>query len=183
MVQRGLEKQGYNRAADEVPNYHAFDTNFYNNMIEKGWQSVARWPNRAKIGGTRMLDCEQILIPINSGLHWTLMCVSGTRKTISYYDSMAGDRAANPKHINIARAYVAGSLGNAYNAEEWTVIDTTSVQQANALDCGVFVCMNSLALISGKEPLDAFSANDMPGARQQIAATLLHGAFVDDFDF
>lgn len=183
MVQRALEKGGYSKKADEVPRYHAFNTNLYTLIKDYGFQKVARWPMRAKIHSKRIFQCEQVLIPVNTGIHWALMTISGTNKTISYYDSMSSHKADVSAHIAIARTLLAGSLGPAYKEEEWKAIDTSSVQQANALDCGVFVCMNSLALMSGKDPLQAFDAADMPAARRQIAATLHHGGFTNEFDF
>jgi len=183
MVRRALEKTGYNKTSDETPKYHAFNTNLYTNIRDRGYKSVERWAFKAKIHLSRMLKCERILIPIHSASHWTLMCISGTERTISYYDSMSNDKADFSRLTDIGLQFVAGNLRSFYKPEEWKIIDTRSVQQANALDCGVFVCMNALALISGKNPLKVFSAADMPAARRQIAATLYNGAFTGDFDF
>lgn len=170
VANRRLEQTGYTKKADEVPKYHAFNTHLFSTWKAKGYQGVARWSGRAKIGGKKFLSTEKVLIPINDRSHWTLISVSGTKRTIEYYDSMSG----NPeRYLNFAKDYVAGVLQADYKADEWKIIDASSQQQANGVDCGVFVCMNGHALLAGKNPLEAFEEPEIPTARRMVAATLL----------
>jgi len=179
IVTKALAKQGYKKGAEEVPKYHAFNTNLYNNYTKKGYKSVERWAQRAKIGGKRFLNVHNCLIPINNRSHWTLLSISGTERTIRYYDSLYNDP---DQYTAFALAYLKDMLGQHFLLEEWTIIDASSAQQANGVDCGVFVCMNALALALGREPLTAFSSQDAEAARQLIAATLLNGGFEGDFN-
>lgn len=180
IVAKALEKQKYDKkAAEEVPQYHAFNTNLYNNMTKKGYESVKRWPVRAKIGGKRFLSVRRCFIPINNHSHWTLICISGTKRTIEYYDSLYN----NPEQYTaFALEFVKNVLGDAFIAEEWTIVDASSSQQANGVDCGVFVCINALALALERDPTTAFHARDAAAARQLIGAVLLNGGLSGDFD-
>jgi len=179
IVAKALKKQGYKKGAEEIPKCHAFNTNLYNNYTKKGYKSVERWAQRAKIGGKRFLSVHNCLIPINNRSHWTLISISGTKRTIKYYDSLYNEPG---EYTAFALAYVKDVLGEHFVAEEWTIIDASSAQQANGVDCGVFVCINALALAMEREPLTAFHARDAQAARQLIAATLLNGGLAGEFD-
>ena len=170
-----LEKTGYVKTADAVPPCHAFSTHMYTTWKNKGgFSAVQKWWSRPKLNGLRLLNVDTVLIPINTGVHWVLIVISGTRKTIEFYDSLSG----NPKeYTQFALDLVAGNLGKAFKKAEWTIVNAQSVQQNNSKDCGVFVCMNSLALIKGRVAGRAFSADDMPAARRMVAGTLLNGGF------
>jgi len=123
------------------------------------------------------VDC--LLIPINDALHWTLLVVSGTRKTISYYDSLY----SNPgKYTAFGRAFVKGVLSQEYREEEWEVVNASSSQQANGLDCGVFVCVNALAVALGRDPVGCFGAGEVAEARRMVGGTLLNGGMNADFN-
>ena len=129
--------------------------------------------------GIRLFGVDSLLIPINDGLHWTLLVISGTNKTISYYDSLY----SNPgKYLAFGRAFVAGVLSKEYREEDWVVVDASSAQQANGLDCGVFVVMNALALVRGRDPLVAFGAGDVAAARRMVGAVLLNGGLTGEFE-
>lgn len=180
LVEKALDQTNYNRkAAKEIPKYHAFGTHLYTTYTSKGYDGVKRWAGRAKIDGARLLEVEKVLIPINDRSHWTLISISGTNRTIEYYDSMSG-RA--DRYTTFAFNYIKDVLGKDFVASDWTIIDVSSAQQANALDCGVFVCMNSLALMLHRTPETAFSAKDMPDARRLVAGTLINGGFSGEFD-
>jgi len=170
-----LEKTGYVKTADAVPPCHAFSPHMYTTWKNKGgFSAVQKWWRRPKLDGLRLLKVDTVLIPINTGVHWVLIVISGTRKTIEFYDSLSG----SPKqYTQFALDLVAGNLGKAFKKAEWTIVNAQSVQQNNSKDCGVFVCMNSLALVKGRVAGRAFSAEDMPAARRMVAGTLLNGGF------
>lgn len=164
-----------------APPLHAFSTHLYNTWKAKGFAGVARWFKRAKMEGSKLLAVGTIFVPINESSHWTLLIVSGTRQTVEYYDSLGGRGA---KYADFALDLVRGNLGEkAFKREEWRVLHTDSARQTNGMDCGVFVCMNALALVLDREPRLAVPSAEMPLARRQVAATLLNGGFTGDFEF
>ncbi|KAL2356768.1 hypothetical protein BJ546DRAFT_838343 [Cryomyces antarcticus] len=179
-VARGLEKVGYVRGAGRVPPYHAFNTNFYNNIRDKGPESVLRWTVRAKISLKSVLQTSKVFVPINDHSHWTLLVVSAQDKTIESLDSLGGSGA---RYIRAVRSWLRAELGEEYVQEEWAELRTVSARQNNALDCGVFVCFNTLAVMRGLPPETAFQAEDMPRARRMVAAVLLNGGFSGPFEF
>ncbi|OAG45284.1 hypothetical protein AYO21_00632 [Fonsecaea monophora] len=74
----------------QTPSYHNFSTFFYNTLVQKGYEGIKRWANRAKIGGKSLLEVQSVFIPINSGAHWTLLVVSGKDRSATHYNSMSG---------------------------------------------------------------------------------------------
>ena len=165
-----LEKTGYTKKSDQIPKTHVFGTHLYSTFKDKGFRAVERWPIRAKIGGSRFLSVDTILIPLNLGDHWTLLNISGTKRTIEYYNSLPG---VSKPYTDFALEFLRGTLGDAFVEDEWSVIQTRSLQQLNGVDCGVYVCMNGTALLKGIDPLEAFDPAEIPTARRMVAATLL----------
>ena len=80
VVDYGLRAAGHE--AGQPPKYHVFNTFFYSNLRDKGAQSVKRWAQRAKIGGKALENVERVFIPVHQGMHWTLLVVSPTARTI-----------------------------------------------------------------------------------------------------
>ena len=169
-VKKKLDETGWTKTSGTAPKVHAFNTHLYSTFKSKGYNGVRRWAMRAKLGGKRLLDTEEILIPINDCAHWTLLVISGKDRTIRYYDSLGGEPK---KYTDFALQYLAKELGNDFKESEWKVEKSWSQQQNNSNDCGVFVCMNGLALITGKAPSRAFQTKDMPLAREMVAGILL----------
>lgn len=182
LVERVLEKHGHVKGS-VPPRFHAFNSHMYSTYKSKGndIKSVLNWVKRAKISGRAFLDTDTVLIPINDHLHWTLLVISGARRTVTYYDSLGGKGRA---YTDFGLALARGTLGEEAWAEgEWSVHVRGSIQQTNGLDCGAFVCLNALALVKGLDPLDAFEEPAIPQARRQIAATLINAGFTGEFDF
>lgn len=173
-VDAGQEVDKQNR-----PKYHAFSSHMYSTWKKKeDMKSITRWASRAKIDADGLLGAERIFIPVNAGYHWTLLTVDGTKRTITFFDSLGGKGS---DYTRFARLWVENTLGKAYKEEEWEVIVQESSRQKNSLDCGAFVCMNSLALAKGREPKDAFNDTHIGNARRMIAATLMKTTIDEDF--
>ena len=173
VVQKKLDKVGYQKKEGSIPNYHAFTTFLYTNYTTKGYDSVASWVKRARIAGSNLFSCEKILIPINAHNHWTLVIISGTEKTIEYYDSLGDGK--NKKMRDFALNFVKDVLGGKFVEKEWKQVDSQSPQQVNGSDCGAFVCVNGLAKIMGREPSLAVhdeDAQDMWNARFMVGGIL-----------
>ncbi|KIW47554.1 uncharacterized protein PV06_00244 [Exophiala oligosperma] len=159
----------------QVPTHHAFVSFFFNNLAEKGYDSVKRWANRAKIGGKRLLETEQVFIPINRGMHWTLCVVSGKNKTITHYNSLGGNGRT---YVETIKKWVKEELGSAYNEEEW-IFDYSgeTPHQTNMDDCGVFTITSARQIMLGLTPM-SYNADQIQLQRRRIVAELMNGALL-----
>jgi len=159
----------------QTPTHHAFVSFFYNNLESKGYISVKRWASRARIGSKNLLDTEQVFIPINSGMHWTLCVVSGTNKTITHYNSLGGN---GQRYVNTVRDWVKEELGSAFEESEWTLVPNgPSPQQANMDDCGVFTITSARQIMLGMTPM-SYNAGQIPLQRKRIVAELINGGLI-----
>ncbi|KAL8716892.1 MAG: hypothetical protein Q9225_005815 [Loekoesia sp. 1 TL-2023] len=176
VVDYGQKMRGVRRGA--LPKVHAFNTFFYKNLSEKGYDSVRRWATRAKFGGKDLLNMEKIFIPINKGgNHWVLAHVNPQSKTIEYFDSFHG--SAGPVFDRI-KAWLRGELRDAFVDSEWTLLQGQGPVQRNVSDCGVFCTTTAKMIVLGVDPM-AFSAADMPTQRRRMLAELMNGGFEGDF--
>jgi hypothetical protein len=156
----------------QVPSYHAFSSFFFNNLEEKGHESVKRWGVRAKIGGKNLLETEGVFIPINSGAHWTLLVVSGKARSATHYNSMAG---SGRRYIAAVKTWLAGELGSQYKEEEWTFVERgESPMQSNMDDCGVFAITSARQIMLGLTPM-SYGPEMIPLQRKRIVAELVAG--------
>ena len=184
VVDYGLQARGHKRG--ETPKLHAFNTAFYNNITEKGVESVKRWSRRPKISGKDLLKVEHVFIPVNvGGAHWTLLVVSPVWKRIEYFDSLHGPSGAV---IRNAKAWIKMELGDAWDEQEWEVVEDEGLggrgkgpRQSNSSDCGVFTITTAKMISLGVDPM-AITANDMPLQRRRVVAELVNGGFVGDFE-
>ncbi|KAJ9623256.1 hypothetical protein H2203_006195 [Taxawa tesnikishii (nom. ined.)] len=180
LVGRLNEKKGYVKGPNNVPAFVAYSTVWYKTYKDKGADGLKNWSRRKGIQKEKLLRAEKIFFPVNPGAHWTLLVISPKARTIEYLDSFHGNREHYHK---AARNWLSMELGDKYDADEWLEMDTMSATQYNGTDCGVFTCMNGLALAKGVEdPSGAFDAGNMRKARRMIAAVLLNGGFKGEFD-
>lgn len=164
-----------NNRPTQIPTHHAFVSFFYNNLEGKGYEGVKRWASRAKIGGKNLLETEQVFIPINSGMHWTLCVVSGQDKTITHYNSLGGN---GQRYVNTVKAWVKEELGSSFKESEWTLVPNgESPQQANMDDCGVFTITSARQLMLGMTPM-SYNAGQIPLQRKRIVAELINGGLI-----
>ncbi|KAL1955457.1 hypothetical protein VTO42DRAFT_8551 [Malbranchea cinnamomea] len=159
------------------PKYHAFNSFFYSNLRDKGYDSVRRWASRAKIGGSSLLNVDTVFVPVHDHMHWTLVVVKPVARTIEHFDSLGGPSRA---HISRIKTWLRGELGSLYREDEWRVLPSSSPQQNNGSDCGVFL-LTTAKLVALGLPL-RYGANDIPEVRKRIVAELLNGGFEGDFD-
>ncbi|KAL8812806.1 MAG: hypothetical protein Q9223_007200 [Gallowayella weberi] len=162
----------------DLPKVHAMNTFFYENLAQRGYDSVKRWATKAKFGGKNLLKMEKIFIPINKGgNHWVLVHVNPQAKKIEYFDSF--HNRPGPVEGNI-RTWLRHELGDAYVEDEWTLTQNHGPQQRNASDCGVFATTTAKMIVLGVDPM-AFSAADMQTQRWRMLAELMNGGFDGDF--
>ena len=155
-----------------VPKFHAFNSFFMSNLLEKGYAGVMRWAKRAKIDGLKLKSVYEIYIPINRDNHWTLLVVSPRSKTIRYYDSLGG---SGKQYIKAVIAWLKGELNSEYKDDEWDIeYSSQSPQQTNGYDCGVFAITTAKQLMLGR-PAMSYSRADIPIQRKRIVAELIAG--------
>ena len=184
VVDYGLQARGHKRG--ETPKLHAFNPAFYNNITEKGVESVKRWSRRPKISGKDLLKVEHVFIPINvGGAHWTLLVVSPVWKRIEYFDSLHGSSVAA---IRNAKAWIKMELQDAWDEHEWEVVEDPALagrgkgpRQSNSSDCGVFTITTAKMISLGVDPM-AITASDMPLQRKRVVVELVNGGFHGDFE-
>ncbi|KAF2226891.1 hypothetical protein BDZ85DRAFT_256935 [Elsinoe ampelina] len=180
---RANEQAGYVKGPNNVPRFTAYSSAWLTSATSKGLNSIQGWSRRKGIKGEKLLRCERIFLPCNSGVHWTLLAISGTKRTIEYLDSMSKHGWTNKHMVNLAKAWLKMELGNKYKEDEWKVLEVKTSIQNNSDDCGVFTCFNGWALAKGfDDPSAEFTASDMKLARRVLIAVILNGGFTGDFD-
>lgn len=149
-----LGRQMANQKEGETPKYHAFGPAFYASLKKKGAKSVKTWASEAHIGGSTLLDVEQLFIPVfQADKHWSLLVVSPKAKTINYYDSLGS--SARP-HIRLVKTWLAQELGKAYRERDWSTPSGSrgaGPRQAHRADCGIIACMTARMLVLGRDPM------------------------------
>lgn len=158
--------------------HHAFNSFFYTSLTDKkkGPKFLRRWSKKAGIGGKNLLETKFVLIPINSGAHWTLCAVSGINKTLTYYDSMNFDGKRKMKEV---LEWVEAELEDDFVREEWQLVEGASGQQTNSDDCGVFTVTNARSIVLGDQPDRVFGPEKVRIQRERIVAEIVHGALLE----
>ncbi|RHZ49651.1 SUMO protease ULP1 [Aspergillus thermomutatus] len=173
-----LRRSHGNAGRHDKPRFHAFSTFFFSNLRDKGYQSVRRWATRAKIGGEALLNVDTVFIPVHNSAHWTLIVVRPGERTIEHFDSLG---SLSRRHVGLVQGWLRAELASRYVEEEWTVLPSSSPQQDNGSDCGVFLLSTAKAVAIGLEPL-SYGAKDIVVLRRKIVAELMNGGLEGDFD-
>lgn len=161
----------------ETPKYHAFGPAFYASLKKKGAKSVKTWASEAQIGGSNLLDVEQLFIPvIQADKHWSLLVVSPKAKTINYYDSLG---SSSRPHMRLVKTWLAQELGKTYRERDWSTPSGSrgaGPRQAHRADCRIIACMTARMLVLGRDPtaLDC-SAEAIGGQWTRMKAELSGG--------
>jgi Ulp1 family protease len=162
-----------------VPRYHAFNTQWFPKMKKEGYGSIKNWAMRAKLGGTNLLKCARVIIPVFDLDHWTLLVISPQRRAVQFYNSLAR-HGSRDTYLNSAVDFLQGELKGAFNETEWTFTEEMSGQQANSCDCGIFTCCNAVATFYADLPIELVPDGEMQEARYFFAGVLANGGFKDD---
>lgn len=167
-----------NAGPSDQPKYHAFNSFFYSNLRDKGYDAVRRWAKRAKIGGEVLLNVDTVFVPVHESSHWTLMVVRPIDRTIEYFDSL-GARGA--RQVNTIKTWLHGELGEKFVDDEWTFLPSESSHQDNGSDCGVFLLTNAKAIALNIKPT-SFGADHTRLLRLKIVAEIMNGGLTGDFN-
>jgi sentrin-specific protease 1 len=181
IVDAKKRQTNYVKSDTNAPAFANLQTAWWEKTQKEGAKGLKRWMKKAGVGGTNLLKCERLFLPINMGSHWTLLIINGKTQSIEYLDSLSNKSGS--RFFKVARELIKSELGNKYNAQEWTDnSDIHSSFQDNMSDCGVFTCLNGLAAAKDKGYLDAVTAEKMPRARKMIVGVFINGGFEGDFD-
>jgi hypothetical protein len=174
LVEAEKARLGFTHSRDgPAPPIHAFASQWYSTM-KSNPKSVARWAFRKNLGNEKFLDARLILLPICDRSHWTLIAIKPQDRLVEYYDSLNGNGERYKLHV---LQFLHEVLGNAYTIGQWDFRNRPSAQQKNGSDCGVFTCLNALALLRQIDVcfLKDFAEDGMEAARERMAVTLLNG--------
>ena len=141
-----------------LPKLYCFSSQFFQSINPNSW---ARRVNP--------FNMDLILFPVCvNSLHWVLVAVSPTNKTIIYYDSTYGNgEAVRAKILRFLKVRFHTQTGQPLNVTEWTSKDEKSLpRQTNNIDCGVFLCQIAERL-SRRSSFD-FNQTQMPAIRNQM---------------
>ncbi|CAH2272394.1 sentrin-specific protease 3 [Pelobates cultripes] len=154
---------------DAVPDkVHFFNSFFYDKLRTKGYEGVKRWTKNVEIFNKQLL-----LIPIHLEVHWSLVCVDVSRRTVTYFDSQRTLNRRCPKHIAKYLQAEAIKKNLPEFANGWKGLFKMNIaRQNNDSDCGAFVLQYCKYLALGL-PF-SFGQQDMPKLRRQIYKELCH---------
>ncbi|KAJ0422919.1 hypothetical protein BJY00DRAFT_279093 [Aspergillus carlsbadensis] len=172
-----LRRAHGNAGRHDKPRFHAFNSFFFSNLRDKGYESVRRWASRAKIGGENLLNVDTVFVPVHNNSHWTLIVVKPSDRTIENFDSLG---SLSRRHIAIVKTWLRGELGEKFDEDEWTVLPSVSPQQDNGSDCGVFLLSTAKAVALDIEPM-SYGAENTTLLRKKIVAELMNGGLEGDF--
>lgn len=154
-----------------TPQTVAFNSFFYSNLSQRGYQGVRRWMKKKKV---EIKDLKKIFTPINlNESHWALGLIDIERKRIVYVDSLSrGPSKMSLAILNNLKDYVLEESKHTMG-EDFELIHGNCPQQPNGFDCGIFVCLNALYLSKNSEL--TFNGKDAANMRNYIAHLILSG--------
>lgn len=153
---------------------------FFKRLKDQGVTGTVRTLSRNGVKKENLLDIDTILLPICENLHWTLLVVRPKKRTVSHMDSL--NPRGNQANTTLALNWMKEVLQEKFVADEWKVVRHEAPRQTNGWDCGVHTITNAMCVSLGLNPIDTYTAEDMPVQRLRIASVLLNGGFTGDFD-
>ena len=160
---------------DDLPKVYPLTTHAFSWLdgdYESHFSKVMSWCNEDLTG------MEMLLIPIHKADHWSLVVVDVRRETLSYYDSIGGNRRRSnaPK---VMRKFVEQYWRHkGKNIKLKVIVVDTAPLQRNGYDCGVFVCQNAEKI--SRDATGTTRQEDMPKAREIMAREIFFGALTKD---
>lgn len=131
---------------------------------------------KAGIEATTISAIDTILFPLHVRNHWQLVVAFPRTRSLILYDSL---RSGQQKQLEAVRDWLKEAIGEAKDVV-WDLQEKVCPQQTANSQCGVFVCIDALAVTFGKEPLGWYSPEDDANLRQYVAAVICKGRFPFD---
>jgi len=155
---------------------------FYSIIQKKGGKQTERAMRRVGIHKDNFLDVETILIPVCENSHWTLLVIKPKEQAVANIDSLhpPGSRAKAQVVLNWIKALLGDDL---YEEDKWKYVRYRTPVQTNGWDCGVHTILNGMCMSLGVDPMESYTARELPKHRRNIAAMFLNGkGFREAFD-
>ncbi|KAG5182894.1 hypothetical protein JKP88DRAFT_149133, partial [Tribonema minus] len=117
---------------------HVFHSFLYKGMCDNGYERVKKWSTKAKVD---VFACSLLVFLCNvNRIHWTVVVARMAQRRLEYFDSLGGDGLAE---MNTIESYLQREHADKKKSPlpgVWTRRShgTSSPQQANGVDCGVF---------------------------------------------
>merc|ERR1711874_371068 len=160
-----------NGADSSLPVVYACMTHLYTGIILRGLEHTETWVK------ADLRTKDLILIPIHDEryVHWSLIVVETSTKTVHYFDSLIQQRewAPSPK---IFKLYMEKHYKDRGENVTFRINRRKDAPyQQNGYDCGVFLCQYA-ERVARRSPLN-FSQKDLDsvGARERMTQELLEG--------
>ena len=145
-----------------IVNDIVYNTYFYSLLVMHG-------KNSERIESYQQIEylgsCTRVFIPMHEGVHWGLAVLDKSTKYLSIFDSLH-------EPLKMFKAGVLLDWANSLSLQNWPndwILDKRtelSMHQMNSSDCGLFVCVNALLLVSGKDT--RFDRSKIRGMRKAI---------------
>jgi sentrin-specific protease 1 len=158
------------------PSVSVLPSLFYPRYVRGGYREIRRLTQHLSI-----FDSRLVFIPINLLKHWMVMVIDQEKKLLHLHDS---NQAGSPKGVpftvltHVIRFLQEEShdkRGRGFTEMDgYSKMETVPTpQQANAFDCGAFICQVA-EFTSGCKPL-SFTQEDMPFLKQRMMWEVAHG--------
>ena len=143
----------------DCPKIHFFNS-FFMTALGSGtsynFDRAYRWTRRLP-QNSNIFDLDILAFPVNINMsHWVLIVIDFRNKQIEFCDSLGN---AGVEHLQSVMSFILDEHSrifnsplpnrNIWNLKSW---GNTIIQQPNAFDCGVFVCIYAETLIRGSHP-------------------------------
>lgn len=154
---------------DKFMDVHAFSSFFYTKLVASGYKAVRDWNSTVDVLRKRLL------FPVHvNGNHWCLISASFDSHKITLYDSLPD--SDNTQCMDVIETYLL-LKGDEHKtvSQSWEKVVSSTPQQENYDDCGVFVCMNGRN-VAGRSSFEFHL--DIPRARRHIKCELLNGTLI-----
>ncbi|PKS09673.1 hypothetical protein jhhlp_004293 [Lomentospora prolificans] len=152
---------------------------FFKRLTEQGVKQTERTLRRHGVHKHNLLDLDIIMLPVCEANHWTLMVVHPKLRTIAHLDSL-NPRGHEPR-MSLVLEWIKTILGDLFLRDEWRFVKYSTPPQTNGYDCGVHTILNGMCLALGLDPVQAYSSDELPKHRENIAAVLLNNGFKEQF--
>ncbi|GAA5942494.1 hypothetical protein JCM1841_000512 [Sporobolomyces salmonicolor] len=170
MINRRLadaEKKGdLGQGETRLKKSYAMNSHWWTMYGDHGYARVKKWTKKFDVFAK-----DIIIFPVNlNNSHWSCAAINLEKKRFEYYDSFGGELKLVYKRL---RKWLTEEHAEKKKApldlSDWTDHwDTSTPQQGNSSDCGVFTCAFMESLSRGVEGFD-FTQENMPYLRGKIA--------------
>ncbi|EPQ60948.1 cysteine proteinase [Gloeophyllum trabeum ATCC 11539] len=155
------------RPGHQLLDVHYFSTFFWTKLVDQGYEMgrLAKW--------TKMFDIfakDVVVMAVNhSNSHWTAAAINFRKKRFESYDSMGFSREAVFRYLRVfidtEHRLRKKQPFDFTGWEDYTLSSTP--QQENGYDCGVFTCQFMESLSRGEESFN-FTQSNMPYLRKRM---------------